>query len=79
MVLSVHSGDLNNRHKSGIQMVEIASKIRTKQYSGDLDNEHLKNELYLSGVQMSVIQMVVRYSNGGLNPRLNFVQYSNGI
>ena len=48
----------------------------------------LITNFYLSGNKMFVIQMLVlqttiqilvRYSNGGLNTRLNLVRYSNGI
>ena len=54
-------------------------------YSGDLDNEHLNNgniwmtNFHLSGIQMSGIQMVVRYSDHHLNTGINLVRYSNGI
>ena len=45
------------------------ARIWILDYSGDLNNEHLKNgniwitNIYLSGIQMFGIQMVVRYSD----------------
>ena len=53
--------------------------------SANLNNEHLNNgniwiaNFYLSGLQISVIQMVVKCSNGGLDARLNLVRYSFGF